>query len=413
MFSLGLGYKWWGSGGTPLAVMPSQLTLTRAQAGGAMSTAQASDNVTWVEYAADVARFHGTAQRLLIGGQRTNSVRNPRAEGSTPTNWVIQLGAGVTVTYVGGGRANGIDFAAYEIAGTPSVTTGGFINFETVSGIAAAPGEIWTSSAFIALDPDFANNTAGTNFDMRVFSVGGGDAVGSVFTPTTATLSSQRVATTRTMPASTDAMQPRLRIGVSIGVPVLFRLRIGWPQAEQAAFASNPILPPVGTPGASTRGSDLVSATLASLGLNIPCTILWCGMIPQNASAGADQMLCQIDDGSDNNRYRIRNLAGGSTIVAGRVLAGASADATSLGSMTAGTLFRAGVSIDAAGRIAGSFNGGTVQAATGGPASGLTTLRLGNNAANSAAQFGENKTLIVVPLALSDAELVAQVAALT
>jgi hypothetical protein len=191
-------------------------------------------------------------------------------------------------------------------------------------------------------------------------------------------------------------------------------LRIGWPQLEIGAFASSPILPAVGTPAASTRGADLVTATLASLGIgaNGACTVLVSAMLPQAAPAGVDQMLVQLDDGTDANRYRLRNLAGGLALVAGEVVAGSPSDAASAGSFVAGTPFRAGIAIDGAGRIAASFNGGAVQAVTGGPTSGLTILRLGNNAAATAGLFGEVGTLRVLRYALGDAALAAAVAAL-
>ncbi len=75
------------------------LVLTRAQATGVRSTAINADAVTRNEFAADIARFNGVARRLLVEGQRTNGIRNPRAEGSTagilgaggvmPTNWTL------------------------------------------------------------------------------------------------------------------------------------------------------------------------------------------------------------------------------------------------------------------------------------------------------------------------------------
>lgn len=80
--------------------------------------------------------------------------------------------------------------------------------------------------------------------------------------------------------------------------------------------------------------------------------------------------------------------------------------------MTPGSAFRAGLALDGAGRISGSFNGGAAQVVTGGPASGLTTLRLGNNAIGGTAMFGEVGALTVLPRALSDADLAARVAAM-
>jgi hypothetical protein len=41
------------------------------------------------------------------------------------------------------------------------------------------------------------------------------------------------------------------------------------PQLELGPAASTPILPPSGSPGASTRGADLVTASLAALGISL------------------------------------------------------------------------------------------------------------------------------------------------
>jgi hypothetical protein len=184
-------------------------------------------------------------------------------------------------------------------------------------------------------------------------------------------------------------------------------------QLELGAFASTPILPPVGAPGASTRGADLITAPLSSRGIPASgaCTVLMTAMIPQNAPAGMSQMLMQIDSGGDGNRFGIRNAAGGANVVGFRSTASVLADSTAA-VMTAGTPFRCGLSIDGAGRAAFSFNGGAAVAVTGGPTSGLTTLRLGNAAAGVTALFGEVGTVQILPAVLSDADLAARVAAL-
>ncbi len=182
---------------------------------------------------------------------------------------------------------------------------------------------------------------------------------------------------------------------------------VTWAQLEQAPFASSPVLPPVGTPGASTRGADLVMATLASLGVgaNGACTVVGTAMFPQAAPAATDQTLLQIDAGADTNRYRVRMLPGSLDINAGGTNAGSPINATTLGAVTAGVVFRFGVSVDGSGRIAASLNGAAAQTAAGLPTSGLTTIRVGNNAAAKGAMFGEVGTVRVLPFAVSDAEL--------
>jgi hypothetical protein len=247
-----------------------------------------------------------------------------------------------------------------------------------------------------------------------------GLAAGGLVTSTGTSLSGvsaaalQRVEIRKTLAGTTERVTMDVRFSYALGAVVDVTFRFAAPQLEQGAFSSTPILPPVGTPAASTRGTDSVTATRASLGIaaNGACTLLWSGMIPQAAPAGVAQTILQFDDGTANNRYLLRNVAGGSAIAVNRVTAGAAAGDISLGTMTPGTPFRAGITINAAGRIAGCLNGGAVVAITGGPTSGLTALRLGNDTAGTTAMFGETASLRVLPFALTDASLPGAVMAL-
>lgn len=402
---------------SPGILMPG-LTLTRAQAGGARSTALNADGLTWSEFGADVPRFNGTARRLMIGGQRTNSARNPRAEGAaagtpgiSPTHWGLTAGAsGITREIVGVGVESGIPGLYFRLFGTASAAyvfeitpEANFVN------IPASIGQTWTTSVFARL-------TAGslTNFGSITFEhlERGGPALGlDTSAPVTSSLSRFTNTYTNTN-AATTGLTVRVNIRVPSGATVDGTFFVGGFQVEQGAFASSPILPPVGTPGASTRGADLISASLASLGIgaNGACTILGTAMLPQNAPSSADQMLVQIDSGTDTNRYLIRNVSGGGTIVAGDVNASSATDATSAGSMTAGSLFRFGISINGSGGISSCLNEGSVRAAIGGPTSGLTTLRVGNNAANTTPLNGEVGSIQIFPFAVPDAQLQSMVA---
>ena len=388
--------------------------LARAQV-STRATALSADGVAWAEFLADVPRFNGTARRLLVGGQRTNSIRNSRCEGvaagspgTLPTHWSASMPGGVTRNVIGSGTENGISYVEVEWVFTGTVTIQ--LNLDALA-VPATAGLPLTLGAFVRALTFTAPGTVGLLIEGR--NVGGNqlDSHSVFFTPTNAALGGQRYSSVRVQVANVTQATVALRLDAT--GPGTMRLRIGWPQAEIGAFASSPILPAVGAPAASTRGADMVSATLAGLGIapGGACTVLWAGMIPQNAPSGADQMLMQIDNGTDTNRFRIRNLAGGATLVAGRVTGGTAADATSLGSMIAGTAFRAGITIDGAGRIAACMNGGAVQAVTGGPTSGLTTFRVGGNAGGTAPFFGEVAGLSVLPFTLPDTALPAAVLA--
>lgn len=300
------------------------LSLTRAQAGGAIATGLTSDNTTYAQYAADVPRFVGSARRLLIGGQRTNLL----------TNILIGATESVAVTAI------------------PYVLTMFGTGSYTLSG--AATGTL--------------NGTGANN------------RVSLAFTP---------IAGTLTLTAAGS---------------------ITWAQLEAATFASTPILP--ATTGPVTRGPDLISASLVSLGIppSGACTVLWSGVLPQASPSGTNQVLFQLDDGSENNRYTLRNNPSTLNIVALRSTSGVVASSLVAG-FTAGTLFTVGASIDTSGRIAASVNGGAVVAQTGGPTSALTTFRLGSISTTAGNLFGETARLSILPYALSDAALQAAAAA--
>jgi hypothetical protein len=397
------------------------LTFSRAQT-GASSTALLSDNTTWATYAADVPRFHGSAQRLLIEGQRTNEVRNPRAEGAVtgspgtmPTHWSTTLPTGVSREVVGYSTRNGIPGIELRFFGTVTSGANVVIDPETTTAIAATPSQQWTASCFAMLVA--GSMTGFTNFGIGHTSRNSGGSSVSGNSTSTGTLTGTVVRLTKTHTTSSDPsvtyVQPRISGAVTVGATLECTIWLAVPQMEQAAFASTPILPPAGTPGASTRGADIVSASLTTLGFpaNGACTILWRGSIPQNAPSGISQSIAAINDGSTNNMLAMLNGAGGSSILPRRVLAGSAASGSSAGSMVAGTPFNAGMTCSN-GRVAVSFNGNTPTAVTGGPTSGLSLFSLGGLPGGQSMLFGTTELLRVMPYEVSDATLAALVAAL-
>lgn len=416
-----------GGGGNSVLIAPSMigapLVLARSQISGVEANALGGDNTTWQPYGADQARFNGTERRLLIGGQRTNSIRNPRAEGAVagtpgtlPTNASISLATGLSSELVGSGVQNGIAYVDVRIVGTPTSSSTGYRPEASYTAVPAANGQTWTASLFVA-------QVGGSLSGITTVAVNLSYSNSSSVLISGQTLSSAAISLTSTMQlasvtlAASDAAvafaRMQLLVGTTAGAAVDATLRIGWPQLEQGAFVSTPILPPAGAPAASTRGADLITAPLSSLGIPASgaCTVLMTAMIPQNNPAGLPQSLIEIDDGTLNNRMVLRNV-GGTAVAVNRANAGVAVADTSAGTMVAGTPFRVGVSIDGAGRIAASLNGSAAVAVTGGPTSGLTTLRLGNSAGGATPMSGETSVFQVLPFSLSDADLAARVAAL-
>ncbi len=362
--------------------------------------------MAWQEYAPNVPRFQGVSQRLLIEGERTNQNTNPRAEGlsagtpgTRPTNWPA-LPTGVSTQIVGAATVNGVQGVLVRFFGVPSVTSGQLWPVGGAADVVIA-GTTVSNSVFVALYAGSLTNVA--QMDLRCASEGGA----TNFTPSAAM---QRVSNIRVTTGVSSNTTLRWNY-VDTVTAVDFTLFVGWPTREHAPFPSSPILPAVGTPATSVRSADLQNWTLASLGVapNGACTILGAAMLPQAAPAGVSQAIVEVDDGSADNRFFIRNDAGGNAVNINRVLGGVAGTTTLAGTMTPGTLFRFGLTIDGAGRIAASFNGGAVVAVTGGPTTGLTTLRAGNNSSGSGPMFGELGSLRVLQGVVSDADLPALV----
>lgn len=393
-------------GNTRPLVAPMRLygpTLTRTQASDMSAVALGADGVTWTQYAADAARYNGTAQRLLIEGARTNSVTNPRGEGASgatlPTGWTLSATRGLTHTWTRATRG-GVEGVDWRMVGTPDSTSAFDLSFEagqtTTTGISAA------LSLFYQL-------VAGTlPFGVLELRNAAESTSGATDFVPDATL--RRVENV-TVAAGT-AYRCRLTVSYASTVtPVDCTVFLGWPQREMSAtFASSAMLPVAGTPGASTRSADLVTVTLASLGLpdSGAGTYLWSGVIGQSAPSGINQTIMQIDSGSGTNRFVLVNGAGGSTILPARTTGGSFSAGSPAGTMTAGTVFRVGATVDA-GRLAASVNGAAPQAVTGGPTSGLTTLRLGGDSSGASSMFGETVALRTLSRVVGDDELQALV----
>ncbi|MDO9502633.1 hypothetical protein [Falsiroseomonas sp.] len=392
-------------------------TLQRAQVTSQV-TALAADGQAWVEYGTDVPRFHGPARRLLIEGQRTNLVANTRTPGGT--GW----GTSGCASVAGVAGPDGNASSAARI--TEDTSVGQHAVSSTISGVTA--GTEYTQSCFF-------RSVSGSQY----VQMSGSNATGLTFHANfdllagTVTAATDCIAQIAPMGAgwfrgSITLIAPGTGNGVfrisTADSPTAARLAshggtgktydVAWPQLEAGSFASTTVLPPTATPAASTRGADLVSAPLASMGIGGTgaCTVLWSGMMPQLAGPSFSQEVFDIDGGSIGNRYSLRLPAGGSaSVTLLNLTGGVSGGAQTVGSIAAGTPFRVGMSIDGTGRAAVSLNGAAAGAASGGPTSGMTTLRIGNNASGSAPMFGEVGTIIVMPFALSDADLAARVAA--
>jgi hypothetical protein len=330
--------------------------------------------------------------------------------GTQPTNWVLSgLPAGVTSEVVGRFVVNGVNVLRLRLSGTPGSTTNGRLDPESLSAVSAAPGQTWTASVFLRLHAgSLANLAVNTRVQGRDVGLAAFDSVSTARTPT-ATLT--RFATTTTLVnvgiiyATSDVL-----LGFTSGLAVDATLDVGWPQLEQGPFASTPILPPVSTPGASTRGTDNIVAPMASLGVSSQSpgiTTLATVLIPVLPVPSPDSrmMLHIVEDAGGADAFAV--FLNPATVESISIVGGGFAGPGSAGAPSANTLFRIGQTINSSTPRHGmSFNGAAVAAAVGGVTSALPFYRIGSRGTGLGfPMFGEIGTLRILRRAVSDAEL--------
>lgn len=375
-------------------VLRSPFTIARAQTGGVQSSAVNGGNNGLTFYGADVPRFNGPAQRLLIEGQTTNFVQQPVAVSSPTGAW----------SQGGGGTA------------TPTLTRD----------FSVSPGGIQDAARVRWVGPNTGNVT------LRVPTSGApvGTTCTVSFWAFTRSLGNASSAFVDLMDGAVSAnilsqfvLNQWVRV-VAAGVVSGSNASAQWVdltfsgfttgeidfdcwgnQGEERSFATSLVFPPAGTPGASTRGHDRVSASLSSLGIaaNGACTVLWSGVVP-NFITGSTHTIACLDDGTGDNRFTMRVDQASGQLQAQRSLLPQGSATANAGAVTAGAAIKGGMALNGSGRAAVSLNGGAVAAVTGGPSSGLTQFRLGNLFADLASMFGETTSLRILPF-VSDSDL--------
>lgn len=393
------------------------IAFSRSQPAGARVAALAADDVTWLDFAADVPRFHGAARRLLTAGARSNLLRNPDAlgavpgviggAGALPGTWSHSVAAGHTATVIGTPTMNGrqgveIELASASVAGTTTIW------LEAANQVPLSPSTTYGIAVLARrTGGDFANvSSCGIRGRADATTASNGALASLTGVPTDRL---GRVAGTYLTPA--DAVNGRLAFIwiTTAGGPASTRLVLAAPQMEVGLFASNPILPAAASQAVSQHGAELLSCAAAALFPGGAGTILWSGVLPAAPASGGEHTVFQLDDGTANNALVLRRDPAG--MRAWRFTGGASAQVTG-GTVTAGAITRVAASF-AGGRMALSVNGAAALAVTGGPASGLlTTARIGAGVAGALPSHAEHAFLAVRPHAAADAALPALCAAL-
>lgn len=355
---------------------------------------------------------------LLIEEARTNSIRNPRAEGAVagtpgtaPTNWAISPIAGLTSTIVGSGLENGVPYLDVTWAGTTAATQGQ-IQFETTTATVAANLQAWTHSIYIRLVGGTLANVTSIQMTVTERAAGGtliADLNALTVTPTGAALNTQRFATTATMNDATTAfVSPRIFFNTSSGVAVNFTLRIGAPQLELGSFATSLILPAVSTPAATTRAIDLATMTpIPGFVQSASGAIAAEYMSITAGTTAASQYAMDVSGGSTINRYALQSNSGGGVARALTSSAGAPTFGGTLFTALAGVSAKTAIAWTPSGQVS-CGNGGTTQTtASAAPVPPLSALTIGATGLVTNPVNGWMRRVRVWPRALPPQELAA------
>lgn len=175
---------------------------------------------------------------------RTNHIRNSSMRGAvagtpgtTPDNWLVTTGGGVTRQVLGTGvvRVGNTDVPYIDVRFSAAAAVNSFVVFEAFGQIAAAQGQTWTGSAYLQM---LAGSTANLYFDIDVVALSAAAAiVGEGFVPFVPTATLTRRSSTSTLASALTAfLQHSIRIVASGAYDIT--LRIGLPQLERSAAAT-------------------------------------------------------------------------------------------------------------------------------------------------------------------------------
>lgn len=332
------------------------------------SVAYANDvNGNWTAFPVNTPRI--TSKGLLVEEARTNSVRNNSMQGGVsgptwngaaryPTFWSNWPGSGGTyVTSLNYGTANGMDYIDVTVFGTGSSGFNG--NFDVGTATAAANGQSWVGSVFIAL----INGDPSSLAQMNI-SVGELDNTGTLITNHPGanvlpllTNKLQRFvnAVTFTNPATAFTGMFMNTTGIP-GASPNWTIRFAWPQLEQGTFPTSPIRT---TNAAVTRAADALSVTGVAFGGAY--TMLAVGTPNAPAGYATNQNLVEVDDGTAGQRSLIRRQAGTGTLLYTMVGGGTGAAMGSVASWQQGVPGKAAYAIGD-GSQGATLNGASVTA---------------------------------------------------
>jgi hypothetical protein len=394
-----------------LLVQPGFLSgfVTYTRTGIATGVTPSGDSY---EVAANFPRFNANNE-LIWEGSRTNLAPNPRFQGAvagTPGTVPTSTGTfiaptGITRQVVGVTTVNGA--AEYQIRffGTPS-STGEITVYPLPAATAAATGSNVVNAVQARIVAGSLTNI--TSVSLRVLEYLGATYVreGALIISLTSNRASYSLV--RTMGLSVDsAILAYTIIGVA-GQPMDITIGYALPEVEVAAFASSTILPPVGTPGISTRGADTGQFSVTPTGAFV------FAMRPGQASpTSTNQVYVTVNDGTDGNRWEFVCPPAGNNLLLTRVVGGTGNNTPSVGTQVPGSMVIGVLTWDSTGNAAVKIQGGTYRSSSSGP-TGIVSGRLGNRISGAAALFGTIAYSQLIPNRyLTEAEMDSEIAKLS
>lgn len=199
-----------------------------------------------VEHAVDAAAW--SPRGLTVSPVVENLIPNPRAEGSalpaTPTGWGLN-GGGATITPSGRGQTDGWPWIEVTIDGDVS---GGYVVFHPAP-FTVTVGDPITATLGVA-------RVSGSGPDPTLGIIKAGGALEGAAEAVTPTPGHSRWGLTRIATTTSAEMLLFLATGAYDNMV----LRLYTPTLTLTDWIADPVLPPAGTPGATVRAQDVVSA---------------------------------------------------------------------------------------------------------------------------------------------------------
>ena len=268
-------------------------TVARAQASGAMATSFGRDDASLASWPADVPRYDGSGQGLLLEPGATNWVRNPRCEGyiagtpgTMPTNWLQATPAGVGITLLGTYQRGDMTVGRYRVFGTPTVGGACVLSYDWNS--TALTGQVegtpFTQGVWCAMTGGSLTNITSVNHwvDIRDSLSADMPIPQNAFTPTPTLRYYQEAFTMTGGTAPYAFVAAAVLIYATVGSAIDITLDIGAPSFVTSVptnILGSTVLPPVGAPAVSTRADDSVTAPRSSIWPANRGTLLLDGML--------------------------------------------------------------------------------------------------------------------------------------